>query len=58
MFYQRDSLGGFLRYLGDFLFLGVAKLAGYFKVRNKPTLRYRLLRGEILYLGLTGRWPS
>jgi hypothetical protein len=53
MFYQRDSVRGFLRYLGDFLFLGVAKLAGYFTQRNKTTLRYRLLRGEILYGGLT-----
>ena len=50
MFYQRDSVWGFLRYLGDFLVLGVARLTGYFTRRNKPTLRFRLLRGEAIYL--------
>ena len=53
MYYQRDSLGGFLRYVGDFLALGAVRLAGYFTRRNKPTLRLRLLRGELLYVGLT-----
>ncbi|MGI4735704.1 MAG: fatty acid desaturase family protein [Janthinobacterium lividum] len=53
MFYQRDSWVGFLRYLGDFLVLGVARLVGYFSRRNKTTLRRRLLRGELVYLGLT-----
>jgi fatty acid desaturase len=50
MFYQRDSLRGFLRYLSDFLVLGVARLTGYFTRRNKTTLRFRLLRGEAVYL--------
>jgi fatty acid desaturase len=50
MFYQRDSVWGFLRYLGDFLVLGVARLTGYFTRRNKTTLRFRLLRGEAVYL--------
>jgi fatty acid desaturase len=53
MFYQRDSLRGFLRYLADFLFLGVAQLASYFTRRNKPTLRFRLLRGEAVYAVVT-----
>jgi fatty acid desaturase len=53
MFYQRDSVRGFLRYLGDFLVVGVARVASYFTRRNKATMRYRLLRGEILYAGLT-----
>jgi len=52
MAYERDSLRGFLHYLGDFLMLGVVRLAGYFSRRNKTTLRFRLLRGEIAYLGL------
>ena len=53
MFYQRDSVLGFLRYLGDFLVLGVVRLVGYFTHRHKTTLRRRLLRGELVYLGVT-----
>ncbi|MFD1871545.1 fatty acid desaturase family protein [Hymenobacter bucti] len=53
MLYQRDSALGFLHYLGDFLVLGVVNLASYFARRNKPTLRFRLLRGEAIYLGGT-----
>ncbi|MVN78475.1 fatty acid desaturase [Hymenobacter sp. HMF4947] len=49
MFYQRDSALGFLRYLSDFLVLGIPRLVGYFNRNNKATLRYRLLRGEVLY---------
>ncbi|RZK99868.1 MAG: fatty acid desaturase, partial [Hymenobacter sp.] len=52
MFYQRDSAVGFLHYLGDFLALGIARLVGYFNRNNKPSLRRRLLRGELLYWGL------
>ncbi|MGI4874561.1 MAG: fatty acid desaturase family protein [Janthinobacterium lividum] len=53
IFYQRDSWVGFLRYLGDFLVLGVARLVGYFTRHHKTTLRRRLLRGELAYLGIT-----
>jgi fatty acid desaturase len=52
MHYQRDSVRGFLRYLGNFLALGVVNLASYFSRRNKATMRFRLLRGEAAYLGL------
>jgi fatty acid desaturase len=63
MFYQRDSWVGFLHYLGDFLVLGVARLVGYFTRRQKTTLRRRLLRGELVYLGTTlvlglVNWPA
>ena len=50
MFYQRDSLPSFLRYLGDFLLLGAVRLTGYFTRRQKTILRRRLLRGELAYL--------
>jgi fatty acid desaturase len=53
MFYQRDSVLGFLHYLGDFMVVGVPRLVGYFTRRNKTTLRYRLLRGEVLYFVVT-----
>jgi len=53
MFYQRDSLRGFLHYLGDFFLLGIPRLALYFTRRNKPKLRLRLLRGELVYIAAT-----
>ena len=53
MFYQRDSVWGFLHYLGDFMVVGVPRLVGYFSRRNKTTLRFRLLRGEVVYALLT-----
>ena len=49
MFYQRDSLAGFGRYLADFLLLGLPKLAAYLKRTRKSTLRRRVLRGEGVY---------
>ncbi|SHI62660.1 Fatty acid desaturase [Hymenobacter daecheongensis DSM 21074] len=53
MFYQRDSWRSFLRYLGDFFLLGIPKLVLYFNRKQKTTLRSRLLRGELLYIGVT-----
>jgi fatty acid desaturase len=53
MFYQRDSLRGFLHYLGDFFVLGIPRLVGYLTRRNKPKLRLRLLRGELVYIAVT-----
>ena len=50
MFYQRDSVWGFLHYFSDFFVLGAVRLYGYFTRRNKPLLRRRVLRGELLYL--------
>ena len=53
MFYQRDSVRGFLQYLGDFLLVGIPRLVGYFNRNSKATLRFRLLRGELVYALLT-----
>lgn len=53
MFYQRDSLRGFLHYLSSFFLLGIPRLVQYFTRRNKPKLRHRLLRGELVYIGAT-----
>lgn len=50
IFYQRDSALSFLRYLSDFLLLGVLRLVSYFNRTNKSTLRQRLLRGELAYI--------
>ena len=49
MFYQRDSVGGFLRYLSDFMALGLFRLTVYLRRTRKFTLRRRALRGEIAY---------
>ena len=63
MFYQRDSVLGFLRYFGDFFLLAVGRLWGYLTRRNRLALRRRLLRGELAYLaGALGlawvNWPA
>ena len=50
MFYQRDSLAGYLHYLGDFLALGVMRLVGYFIRKNKPKLMRRTVRGELFFI--------
>ncbi|PJJ54990.1 fatty acid desaturase family protein [Hymenobacter chitinivorans] len=50
MYYQRDSAASFGRYLVDFFLLGIPKLVLYFGRTNKPKLRFRLLRGEVVYL--------
>ena len=52
MHYQRDSVWGFLRYFGDFFLLGAVRLWGYFTRRDKPQLRRRVLRGELVYLAV------
>ena len=63
MYYQRDSLASFGRYLADFFLLGIPKLVRYFSRTNKMKLRRRLLRGEVVYLiacvGLAFvNWPA
>lgn len=63
MFYQRDSVQGFLRYFGDFFLLAVLRLWGYLTQRNRLALRRRLLRGEGLYLAVAiglawVNWPA
>ncbi|WBO83265.1 fatty acid desaturase family protein [Hymenobacter yonginensis] len=50
MYYQRDSLASFGRYLADFFVLGIPKLVQYLGRTNKRTFRARLLRGEVVYL--------
>ncbi|NML66241.1 fatty acid desaturase [Hymenobacter sp. RP-2-7] len=50
IYYQRDSVWGFLRYFGDFFALGVVRLCGYFRKRNRPALAWRALRGEVVYV--------
>jgi hypothetical protein len=51
MHYQRDSLGGFLNYLGNFLFYVVPSLSRYFNQHDQANLRNRVLRGEVLFWG-------
>lgn len=46
MFYQRDSVGGFLKYFLDFMFIGLARTAGYFYKRNRSKLFRKLVFGE------------
>ncbi len=52
MRYQRDSFRDFLRYFGDFLFMGLYRTVGYFKRKNRPTLITKMVRGELLFFAL------
>ena len=52
MSYQRDSFRDFMRYFGDFLFVGLIRTVGYFKRKNRPTLIRKMVRGELLFYAL------
>ena len=52
MGYQRDSLKGFLHYLGTFLFAGIYHLASYFVRKKRKQLLYRSVRGELLFIAM------
>ncbi len=50
MHYQRDSVKGFLVYLGTFLFMGMYHLCSYFVRKKRKRLLYRSVRGELLFI--------
>lgn len=49
MFYQRDSLADFSRYLGHFLALGLIDLLSYLFSRNKKKLAHNAMAGELTF---------
>ncbi|MDJ1467471.1 fatty acid desaturase [Cytophagaceae bacterium DM2B3-1] len=49
MFYQRDSLRSFLKYLANFLFLGIFELVDYFKQKKRRSLMRRAITGEAVF---------
>ncbi|RYF86312.1 MAG: fatty acid desaturase [Chitinophagaceae bacterium] len=48
--YQRDSFKGFLHYFGDFFFLGIPRLIGYFMKKNRRKLMIQLIKGELIFI--------
>jgi fatty acid desaturase len=63
MAYQRDSLKGFMHYLGSFFFVGIYHLATYFVRKNRKRLLYRSLRGEFIFIAFCVvlsyfNWPA
>lgn len=63
MKFQRDSMRGFLHYLGVFFFAGVYNLATYFVRKNRKRLLYRSVRGEFLFIAMCVglsfvNWPA
>lgn len=57
MRYQRDSLGGFLKYVGRFLVMGFVDTFEYFFSRKRKKFYMRLTAGEIsFYLFCIGMW--
>lgn len=47
--FQRDSFGGFMRYVGRFLALGLLDLIGYHKRKGRDSLRTRTIVGELSF---------
>lgn len=50
--YQRDSVKGFLHYLGTFLFTGVFTLIGYLLKKNRQKMALKAMSGEILFVAM------
>ncbi len=50
MFYQRDSIKDFFKYLGHFLVLGLKDLIVYLFARNKKKLAHNAMAGEFTFL--------
>lgn len=50
IFYQRDSIGGFLHYFFDFFFVGLVRLSNYFRVRKRWWFLKWLLTGEFSFI--------
>lgn len=48
--YQRDSFGDFMKYYLDFLLIGMVRLVGYFKRKNRPNLIRKSLIGEFAFI--------
>jgi fatty acid desaturase len=47
--FQRDSIGGFLQYVGRFLFMGFVDLNKYLAMKNMRKLRRELILGDVTY---------
>lgn len=52
MFFQRDSLRGFIKYFSSFFFAGIFHLARYFVRKNRKNLLIRSVRGEFLFIAM------
>ncbi|MDO1449863.1 fatty acid desaturase [Rhodocytophaga aerolata] len=49
MFYQRDSLRGFMNYFCSFLFTGIFGLSAYFLKKNRKKLLISTIMGELAF---------
>ena len=49
MFYQRDSLKEFFKYVTEFIFTGLAGLMSYLKKRNRKRLARKAFTGEMCF---------
>jgi fatty acid desaturase len=54
LFYQRNSIKGFLMYFGDFILFGVLRLTHYFKDKNHLKMFWRAMLGELIFFGICG----
>jgi fatty acid desaturase len=49
MYYQRDSLRDYFKYVGEFIFTGLAGLTSYLYLRNRKKLARKAFTGEIFF---------
>src|ERR1044071_2620664 len=49
MYYQRDSLRSFLKYVAEFIFTGLAGLLSYLNRKNRKKLARKALTGEMVF---------
>lgn len=49
MYYQRDSIGDFMKYYLEFMFIGFFELFSYLTSKGKWKLRKNLIRGELTW---------
>ena len=54
MFYQRDSVRGFLAYFVSFFFTGLLNLVQYFDLRKQYKLRNKAAFGELIFFAVCG----
>ncbi len=63
MKFRRDSVNDFMVYLGTFLFMGIYHLCSYFVRKQRRSLLYRSVRGELLFIAMCValcfvNWPA
>ncbi len=52
MYYKRDNLADFIKYVADFVFTGLAGLLNYLRIKNRKKLARNAFTGEMIFFAL------